>query len=381
MSLREADYVLDLSLPAQVHIGPGKIGLLGKVCAGLGKRCLLVTGDSSLERAGRLSRIERSLAEAGVGATRVAVPGEPDTAAVDWAAAEGRKAKCDLVAAIGGGSALDLGKAVAGMIPNQGEMADYLEGVGKGVVMISSPLPFVAAPTTAGTGSEATKNAVISGPGFKKSFRDARLTPAAAIVDAELTIPMPPEMTAACGMDALTQLIEAVTSLRASPLISSVALSGLKAAGQALPVAFARGDDLPARAGMAYASFLSGVALSNCGLGAVHGLASPLGALFPVPHSAACARLLPIVTRANHAALAAGRGEKSALQAYRRAEEALGRSIGDFCAAFKFPGLSSFGMTEEAIPKVVEGATGGSIKSNPVELTGEELAGILREAL
>ncbi len=375
------EYSIDLRMPTRALIGPGRFSELGEVAAKLGKAALLVTGASSLDKAGLLAKADSGLGERGISTLQLQVVSEPDIKSVDEAVRGAREARCDMVIAIGGGSALDLGKAAAGLIPNEGSIQDYLEGVGKGAVMVRDPLPFVAVPTTAGTGSEVSRNAVISGPGFKKSFRDVRLIPRVAIVDAELTVTCSSQLTAACGMDAVAQLIESFTSLRSSMMTDALARDGLAAASRALPVAVAKGGDLMARCRMSYASFLSGIALSHAGLGAVHGLASPLGAMFPVPHGVACGKLLPLVVKANRRALNNGRGKASALDTYRDAESALGKSINDFCAQYTFPGLASFGVTSQDIPRIVENATGGSMKTNPVELSALELGEILAEAL
>jgi len=366
-----------------VAFGVGEAERLGSLTASLGHKALLVTGASFARESGLAARLERVLGEAGVAVVQVSSSGEPDAGTVDLAALKGRETGVDVVVAVGGGSVLDLGKCAAGIIPNEGSIRDYLEGIGSGAVMKRDPLPFIAVPTTAGTGSEATRNAVVTWKDgrAKKSFRDSRLVPKIALVDPELGLTAPPELTAACGMDALTQLIEPLTSLNALPFTDALAVSGLEALGPSLPRAVERGRDLDARTGMAYAALLSGMALSNAGLGAVHGLAGPLGARFPVPHSVACARLLPAVTAANIAALEAGRGPRRSLDGYRRAESALGGTVADYCGRFVFPGLSSFGMRRADIPAVIEAATSGSMKTNPVVLTAAELTAILEEAL
>ncbi len=375
-----------LNVPARIEFGPGTLGLLAPIAASLGKRALLVTGGKSLRASGGLDRMTKGLESAGVGTVPVSVRSEPDVLSVDAAVALGRQAGCDLVIAIGGGSALDLGKCAAGMIPNAGSILDYLEGVGAAKTMAVPPLPFIAIPTTAGTGAEATKNAVVSGrtpegAGFKRSFRDERLMPAVAIVDPDLMRGCPPDITAACGMDALTQLIEPLTSLKARPDIDPLCEHGIRLVAGALATAVRRGDDPAARADMAAAAFLSGVALSHAGLGAVHGLAGPVGGHAPVPHGHICAKLLPLVTAANLHALAEGRGRKESLDGYARAAEALGEGITDFCSAFSFRGFGWLGFTAGMIPSVIAGATSGSMKSNPVELTPKELTSILAAAL
>ncbi len=368
---------LELRWPSRILLGAGESNRLGEVATTLGTRALLVTGGRSLEASGALGRLQDALRSRGVDFVGVRVTGEPDVAAVDAAAATGRKACCDLVVAVGGGSALDLGKAAAALIPNDGSVQEYLEGVGTGRTFARPPYPFIAVPTTAGTGSEATKNAVISGPGFKKSLRDPRMVPLAAIVDAGLMVSCPPALTAAVGMDALTQLVESLTSLKAHPLIDALAREGVEAVRHGLPGAVDRPDDLPCRELMAYAGFLSGVTLSHAGLGAVHGLASPIGALFPAPHANICARLLLPATRANMAALGQGRGRVGALPAYRT----LLPLIEELCGRFSFPGLGTWGVTAADIPRILAGATGGSMKTNPVGLSDGELAGIVRQAL
>ncbi len=378
-------FPLELRVPGRVFFGPGAVFNVGTEAAAMGRRALLVTGSGSLEKFGHLHVIETGLQTSGVAWTRYRVAQEPSVEAVDEAAAAGRAAGCDIVIAVGGGSAIDLGKSVAGMIPNEGSVLAYLEGVGEKKVMVNPPLPFMAVPTTAGTGSEATKNAVISGRAegqpFKKSFRDPRLVPAVAIVEGALAHGCPPELTVACGMDALTQLIESMVSLNATATTDALAIVGIEAVGSSFQRAVADGADMEARDGMACAAFLSGVCLSNAGLGAVHGLASPVSAYAPIPHGAICAALLPHVTEANRKALQAGRGRQEALAGYVRAERALGAPVPEFCRRFKVRGLASFGLREADLPRVVAGATSGSMKTNPVELSPRELEDILRAAL
>lgn len=375
-----------LRVPGRIEFGAGAIASIGEVAKSSGGKALLVTGGGSLRASGALDRIEASLRAAGVEFVHAAVTDEPDIAAVDAAAAAGRAAKCDVVVAVGGGSALDLGKCAAGMLWNAGSILEYLEGVGTGRTMAQPPVPLVAAPTTAGTGSEATKNAVVSGrmpdgAGFKRSFRDDRLVPAAAIIDPELMTSCPADVTAACGMDALTQLIEPLTSLNARPDVDPLCLEGIGMIARSLRTAVKHGNDLAARTDMAAAAFLSGVALSHAGLGAVHGLAGPVGGHAPIPHGMICARLLPFVTAANLTALSAGRGRTGSLDAYAKAAEALGEGITDFCSGFEFRAFGIFGFTEAMIPSVIAGATSGSMKSNPVVLTRDELTDILASAI
>ncbi len=374
----------EIHVPGTIHFAPGAVDRVGEAAAPLGTRAFLVTGGCSLKQGGVLDRITGRLAVAGVTWILHPVKGEPDVAAVDAAVRSARAGGCDLVIAAGGGSALDLGKAVAGMLANDGSILEYLEGAGPVRAMARDPAPCIAVPTTAGTGSEATKNAVITADTpvgrAKRSFRDVRLVSRVAIVDPDLMVSCPPAVTAACGMDAVCQLVESLTSLNATAVTDGLAVLGLEAAGRSLGRAVRHGDDLAARTDLAYAALLSGITLSHAGLGAVHGLASPLGAAIPVPHGHACAVLLPRVTRANLAALGGGRGEARTVAAYDRAAAALGETVEAFCARFEFAGLASFGLTEAAIPAIVAGATSGSVRTNPVTLTPPELEEILRRA-
>nr|HPJ72707.1 iron-containing alcohol dehydrogenase [bacterium] len=251
---------------------------------------LVVTGNDVSRARPLLDLIE----EHGLEARVFPVAREPDIETVSRAREAGAEAECRAVVAIGGGSALDAGKAAAALIANPGDPRQYLEVVGEGNPLRSTPLPFIAVPTTAGTGSEATRNAVIACPeqSVKVSLRSYLLLPALAVVDPELALTLPPRPTAESGMDALAQLLEGFISLRASPLTDAIAREGLRAAGRGLRRAYRHGSDLEARTEMALAALCSGMVLANAGLGAPHGFAGPLGGMFPVPHGAACARLL-----------------------------------------------------------------------------------------
>jgi alcohol dehydrogenase class IV len=320
--------------------------------------------------------------------------GEPTPELVDAIAERHRGRGIACVAAVGGGSVIDAGKAVAAMLVHEGSVEDYLEGVGTRP-FDGRRLPFIAVPTTAGTGSEAAKNAVISrvGPaGFKRSLRHDGLMPDAAIVDPELHLSCPPAVTAACGMDAVTQLLEAAIGLKANPLTDALAESGLAAAGKALPAAWRDGADLEARSRMAYAAYLSGVALTNAGLGVVHGFASSVGGRFPIPHGALCGTLLEPCLRKTVERLAE-RGDVRALARIARAGRHLtgsgGRDlgadldallglVGEWARTFRLPRLAEFGMTAADIPSLAA-ATG--CKDNPVVLSQADLDAILNKRL
>ena len=375
----------------RIVFGPGSVDRLPELLPGV-ERVLLVVGKSSARRSGLLARLEGLLPIAAV----ASCAGEPTVADVDRTVELGRAAACDAVVAAGGGAAMDCGKAASGMMTNPGSLCDYLEGVGIGLSVEQPPLPMVALPTTAGTGSEVTKNAVISGPGFKKSIRSPLLIPRVALVDPELTHGLPPAVTAACGMDALTQLVESYLSRSASPMTDGLALRGIAAAGSGLLSAYRRPDDAAAREDMALASLLGGVCLANAGLGAVHGFASPLGALLPIPHGVACAALLPQVVRANLTAASGtavearvrrrvarmagaltGRAfptEQEAIESGVAALEQLQRSLAT-------PRLSALGLTEGHLAEVVGGARGSSMRYNPVDLSDSELETALRAAM
>ncbi|WP_319407974.1 iron-containing alcohol dehydrogenase [uncultured Desulfosarcina sp.] len=281
--------------------GPGTIGRLGKLAAPFGRNALLVTGSKALERSGHLSPILEDLKSEGMHVFRYRIAGEPSPVMVDQAVSDFKRKAVDVVLAVGGGSVLDAGKAIAAMLKENGSVVDFLEGVGNRTPSGQS-VPVVAVPTTSGTGSEATKNAVISrvgSGGFKKSLRHDNYIPRLAILDPTLCTSAPASVTAACGMDALTQLIESYVSTHASPLTDIMAIDGMRYLIPELPDACGKGaSDLGCRGAVAYGAFLSGVTLANAGLGVVHGVAGPLGGLLSIPHGVACANLLPFAVRA-----------------------------------------------------------------------------------
>lgn len=368
----------------------GAMAQIGELTAPLGQRPLLVLGARSPDQRGLAEEL-RSLLP---GAVEARCEGEPTVETIDRVVEVGHDGRCDLVVAVGGGSVLDCGKAAAGMLTNPGSLVDYLEGVGSGRALSAAPLPMIAAPTTAGTGSEVTKNAVISGPGFKKSVRSPALIPTVALVDPALTHGLPPAITASSGMDALTQLVESYLSRGANPLTMALALRGVAAASRNLLRAAEEPDD-EAREQMALASLFSGLCLANAGLGAVHGFAAPLGAIGGVAHGLACAALLPQVLRTN---LEAARDTEQELPLRQRladiTEAATGQRLTNTDQAverglelfeelqrrLEIPRLSALGVTAEQIPAIVAGARGSSMRYNPVELTDEQLEATLRAA-
>jgi alcohol dehydrogenase class IV len=388
----------------RVRFGAERLAEAPAVAARHGHRALLVTGAASFRGTPHHARLlEGLVAQAVAVVGEVVVRGEPSPEDVDEPVAEHRGAGVDVVLAVGGGSALDAGKAIAGLLRTGTSVLDHLEGVGRGLVYPGPAVPLVAVPTTAGTGSEATRNAVISrrdSDGFKRSFRDERLVPADAVIDPDLLAGAPPNLVAANGMDAVTQLLESYVSSGASPVTDALALAGLRAARDALLEWHADPDGPAApaaRSRMAWAAFLSGVCLAHAGLGAVHGLASPLGALLPIPHGVACGAVLAPVVRANVRALSERAPGSPALARYAE----LGRLLADLPEAtpdaeargtladtleawarrLGLPGLAAHGLAEEAVGDVVAGSRGGSMRTNPVELTDEELDEVLRASL
>jgi alcohol dehydrogenase len=317
---------------------------------------------------------------------------------IDEAVREFCNAGIEVVVGIGGGSVLDAAKAIAGLLPSGNSVLDHLEDVGRGLPYAGAALPFIAVPTTAGTGSEATKNAVLSehGPqGYKKSFRHESLVARIAVIDPRLLEQCPRELIAAQGMDAFTQLLESYVSLRANPFTDALAWSGLQAVAQGFFAAYDGGDDEAARQGraaMAYGALLSGITLAQVGLGSVHGLAQPLGSLFPVPHGIACGTTLAIATEVNIKALRERVPESPALAKYAQVGRMLlgDRRLHDQAAChalvnqlqmwterMSIPRLGQFGITKGDIPIIVANSRGNSMKTNPVLLTDEEVAKII----
>ncbi|MBL8064002.1 MAG: iron-containing alcohol dehydrogenase, partial [Anaerolineales bacterium] len=294
---------------------------------------------------------------------------------------------------LGGGSVLDAGKAIAALATNRGDVFDYLEVVGKGQPLTGMPLTYIAIPTTAGTGTEVTRNAVLDVPehGVKVSLRSPMMLPSLAIVDPELTYSLPPSITAASGLDALTQLIEPFVSVKANPLTDAICREGMAHAAKSLRRAYHDGMDKEAREGMALASLFGGMALANAALGAVHGFAGPLGGMLHAPHGAICAKLLPLVMEANVEAMQAE--NHAGLNRYVIVAHLLSGSeaasakdgvtwVSDLVHELNIPPLSAHGMTEAHIPEAVQKTlNASSYKGNPIPLGEGELRKILEKAL
>lgn len=379
----------EFATATRIVFGKGKIEQLPELVQEFGRRALIVTGRNTT----RVDGLRQSLGQSRIETTVLAVPSEPTVDLVREGAQAARK--CDFVIGFGGGSAIDAAKAIAAVATNSGEPLDYLEVVGKGQALERTPLPFIAIPTTAGTGAEVTRNAVLDSPehGVKASLRDPAMLARVALIDPELTLDLPPSITASTGLDTLTQLIEAYVSCRANAMTDLFCLEGSKHASNSLRRAFRNGNDMEARESMSWASLLSGFALANAGLGVVHGFAGPLGGLLHAPHGALCAALLPHAVRTNVAALRDRAPQHDALGRYRQlaillngeghAEpEDAARWVARLCHDFSVPPLHTYGLTELQIPDLVEKALkASSMKGNPLALTKAELSSLLQQAL
>lgn len=373
----------------RILFGAGAAREVTPAAIAFGGRALVVTGasDASQERA---TRLVRSLLF-----TPFPVAGEPTIDLVRAGTATARKAGCDVVIAIGGGSAIDAGKAIAAMLANPGDPLDYLEVIGRGQPLANPSAPFLAVPTTAGTGSEVTRNAVLASPGrrVKASLRSAGMLPRLAVVDPELTLEMPPQVTAATGLDALTQLIEPYVSIKANPFTDALCVDGIRRAARALPRVWANPHDLEARTEMCLASLYGGLALANAGLGAVHGFAAPIGGMFPAPHGAVCAALLPHAMAVNLDALQKRDPASRALARYQQIAALLtGRPeatpgdavtwVAGLCRQLEIPKLRGYGVSAADVETLADkAAQASSMKANPLRLAPEELREIVTRAL
>lgn len=381
----------EFATATRILFGPGTSREVAAAAATMGRRALVVTGRDPA----RSAPIIEGLNGHGVTAVCFAVSGEPKTDTALAGAQLAREGECDLVVGVGGGSVIDSGKAVATLLANGGEPLDYLEVIGRGQPLTRPSAPYIAVPTTAGTGAEVTRNAVLASPehGVKVSLRSPLMLPRLAVVDPELTHSMPPEVTASTGLDALTQLIEPFVSNRANPMTDAVCREGMRRGARSLRRAYTHGDDGEARQAMSLASLFGGLALANAGLGAAHGFAGPIGGLYPAPHGAICARLLPFVMETNIGALRARASGGAALERYDEvakiltgdpdavAEDGIGW-VQALCADLNVPPLSRYGLGEADVPRLVAQARkASSMKGNPIALADEELSAILRRAL
>ena len=395
----------EFATATRIIFGRGTIQEVGPLAAEMGSSAFVVTGRTVERAEPVLSRLKNHA----ISYVTFSVTGEPTTTIVKAAVDQARQAGPNLVIGIGGGSVLDTGKVVAAMLTNSGRLEQYLEVVGEGKPITQRPLPYIAIPTTAGTGAEVTRNAVLGAVEHKVkvSMRSPLMVPRVAVVDPALTDSLPLALTASTGLDALTQLIEAYVCNKANPLTDGICREGIKRAGRSLRKAYEDGGNRSARDDMALASLLSGLALANAGLGAVHGFAGPLGGMIAAPHGVICARLLPIVCQANVQALCrvgfnppnqkrmVGQAPPylDALARYDQiAQLLIGKAtaktidgvawLQELCADLAVPSLAEFGLSEQDFPAVIAKAKkSSSMKGNPITLTDDELMEILKEAV
>jgi alcohol dehydrogenase class IV len=379
----------EFATATRIIFGPGTLQEIGPLAAKMGHRAFVVTG-STPERAVPLLE---QLRQQGLETITFSVSSEPTIAVALDGVQRARKADCDLVVGLGGGSVLDAGKAIAALLTNSGDLFDYLEVIGQGQPLTQASAPYIAIPTTAGTGTEVTRNAVLASPEHrvKVSLRSPLMLPDLAVVDPELTYSMPPPVTASTGLDALTQVMEPYVSNKANPFTDAICREGMQRAARSLRRVYEAGNEATAREDMAVASLFGGFALANAKLGAVHGFAGPLGGMFPAPHGVICARLLPPVMEANVRALQARKPNAPALARYDEIAQLLtGKAtataadgvtwVQNLCAALRVPPLSEFGLTRDDFPTAVAKAQkASSMQGNPIMLTPEELGAILEE--
>jgi alcohol dehydrogenase len=380
----------------RIEYGSGTFSRTAEIVSRFGQRALLVTGARSFTESDYWQQLLDQFASKDISHEHVRIDTEPSPQAVDEIVCEHANGTIDVVVGIGGGSAMDAAKAIAGLLKIKQSVMDFLEGVGPEHRYPGPTTPFIAVPTTAGTGSEASKNAVLSQrgrDGFKKSFRDEQLVAEVAIVDPDLLSTCPQEVIAANGMDALTQLIEAFVSSKANAFNDALGISGLQAARDGLlPLYHSAGTDAQARKRMAYASLVSGINLAQTGLGSVHGLASPLGAYYPIPHGVVCGTLVATATQINITSMLRREPENPALARYAkiskilwarhfesrdRALHRLTDLLTQWTRELQLERLSRYGIADSELDRVVENSRGGSMRTNPIVLTDEEIKSIL----
>lgn len=378
-----------------IYFGPGNIKVLPGLIRKYGDVIILVTAQESFNRSTYAEALNASFRKEGIRYHHVVIPGEPSPGMIDTVSEKFRNEAVDAVVAIGGGSVLDAGKAISAMMKMEGSVREYLEGVGVREHP-GTKLPFIALPTTSGTGSEATKNAVISQigkDGFKKSLRHDNFVPDIAIIDPDLTISCPRDITAASGMDCFTQLTESFLSDKASEYTDALAWEGLKALKSSLVQSYKNGNDIVARTGMSFAALSSGICLANAGLGVVHGFASSIGGLFNVPHGVVCGTLMAPANALTVRELRKGNTNGEVMNKYIR----LGRLfidtegkpddyyidgfiqyLGRLSDDLNLPHLGQYGIKEEDLEQICSIT---ELKNNPVKLNTNDLIEILRDRL
>jgi alcohol dehydrogenase class IV len=385
------NFCFELTLPPKILFGPQRLKEIGQEASKLGTRVFLCTGKNSQKNSGNLNSLCSFLQKENLEIVTIeTITQEPDIHLIDKMVYKARQKRCDLIIALGGGSVIDAGKALAGMATNQGKIEEYLE-VGNTIKRLkNSPLPFIAIPTTAGSGAEATKNAVILWPEkkLKKSFRDPKLLPQLALIDPCLTLSLPPFITATTGMDTLCQLIEAYLSKRAQPFSDALALYGTKLVGESLVFAFKNGKDLLARKKMALASLISGIVLNNSGLGAAHGIATGLGAVLNIPHGLACAISLPPVLEINLKIATlkmADLAEALTNQKFTSPKvgaQTLINQIHSLLKTLKLPSkITRAKINKITLEQIIKASQGGSMSGNPIPLSKNTIKKLLETIL
>lgn len=384
----------------RIEFGHGSIDLLPSLILQFGPSVLLVTGGASFQNSRHWVKLVHAFKKCNIKFLVCNIEGEPSPQLIDQLVLKFGRTNINVVVGIGGGSALDAAKAIAGLLKVNCSVMEYLEGVGPEHPYLGPAVPYIAVPTTAGTGSEATKNAVLSvrGPqGFKKSFRHDKLVAEYAVIDPQLLVSCPKEIIASNGMDALTQLIESYVSVNANPFTDALAISGLIAIRDGLLCWYENGEaEHQAQGNMAYAALVSGITLAQVGLGSVHGLASPLGAFYPIPHGTVCGTLVAACTEKNIKTMLSREPENVALEKYARLGEVLNQQpslemiearaallklLSNWTQKLQLPRLSQFGVKEAHLDHIVVNSRGSSMKTNPIVLTDEEIKQILLQRL
>lgn len=376
---------------SRIIVERGGLKQVGKLAKSFGQRVLLVGRLASDDTKNAIEYLNNE----GCIVTSVNVKGEPSVDSINEILDLSRKSQCEVVVAIGGGSVLDSGKTIAALMTNTNDIMDYLEVIGNGVPVSKKSLPFIAVPTTSGTGAEATKNATILSAKHKVkvSIRSPYMLPDVVLLDPQLTVSVPKDVTASTGLDALTQVLEPYVSKMANPITDAFAKEGLTRAARSLKKAYDQGDDIDAREDMAIASLFGGISLANAKLGAVHGFAGVLGGMFPIPHGVVCARLLPFVTRKNIEVLNARDPQNPAVKRYEDVAKILTDDpsakamdgvawLEELCKHLDVAPLSHFGVKEEFFEEIInKSMKASSMKGNPIDLTFDELKDILQQAL
>ncbi len=385
-----ASMEFEFATSSRIIFGMGKVSQIGFLASGLGKKVLWVTGSGSRS----IDQLKNSLESNGIVFEIFQVKHEPDTHLIEQGIALAKSSHCDAVISLGGGSVIDTGKAIAAMLTNPGELIDYLEVIGRGKQLRFPSAPMIAIPTTSGTGTEVTRNAVIAYPEqkIKVSMRGSYLLPTIALIDPELTLTLPPNLTAACGLDALTQLIEGYTTYASNPVTDALAREGMVHISRSLRQAYYNPTDIEARENMALASLFSGLVLANAGLGAVHGFAGVIGGMFDAPHGAVCGCLLPWVMKENIQSCELDLTKTETVKKFREIASILTNnqeaSVSDGLAwihqiveEFRIPRLADFGINVSSHQAIIEKAIiSSSMKKNPVKLDNSALEKILLNA-